>query len=159
MDDIKIKLEPAKENDLIRIFELSNDNIVRENSFQSDRINFNDHKRWFSKKLNDNNSLILMATSEDEFVGQIRFDFGKENVMGVSITKDFRGLGLGSILIKKGLNYVESNKIGANKITAYIKDTNISSIKSFEKAGFRLDDSIKINGIKALRYICKIGQE
>lgn len=155
---MEIELKPASENDLMCLFELSNDDLVRKNSFQSNKINLEDHKKWFIGKLNNKNSLILKATAADEFVGQVRFDFGKENVMGVSIAKDFRGRGLGSILIKKGLDYIKTNKKNISNIIACIKEDNISSIRSFEKAGFILDDRIEISGIKAFKYIYFINE-
>lgn len=149
---MNISIRPAKEEDLIPIYNLSNDNLVRKNSFKTEKIKLTDHKKWFIKKLKDKNALILVANHKIDFIGQIRFDMGKENVIGVSITPEFRGKGLSSHLITKAIKYLKKSKPKFKNITAYIKINNTASIKAFEKAGFQLDKKLIVNKCPSLRY-------
>lgn len=149
---MNISLRLAKKKDLMKVFYLSNDDLVRENSFKPNKIKLTDHKKWFLDKLKDKNTLILIAEQKECFVGQIRFKFEKENVIGISISPEFREKGLGSQLITEGLKYVKKTKPEIKKITAYIKTDNIASVKTFEKAGFFLDKELIINKCQTLRY-------
>ena len=47
------------ESDMKLIFDWSNDDEVRKNSFSSEKIKFEDHQKWFQKKINQENYYIL----------------------------------------------------------------------------------------------------
>lgn len=141
----------------MRIFHLSNDDLVRRNSFKPAQINLANHKQWFAQKLNDPLALILVAEDKSHFVGQVRFEMSaldQKNIIGISLAPAYRGQGLGPVLITKGLKYVKKMRPEIKKIMAYIKIGNIASIKTFEKAGFRFDRELKVDKDRALRYIC-----
>ena len=157
-NEMIISLRLAEKKDLMEVFNLSNEDLVRKSSFKPGKIELVDHKKWFLQKLQDKNALILIAENNKHFIGVVRFDMKKENVIGISISPDFRGQGLGSRLIAKGLKYLEKTKPEIKKITAYIKVDNIASIKTFEKSGFRLDQSLSVDGYKALKYIYSLGE-
>ncbi len=69
-------------------------------------------------------------------VGQIRFDI-VENVATISylIDKDHRGLGLGSVIVKKGIKII-SKENKAHTFIALVKQSNEASARLFQHFGF-----------------------
>jgi len=142
--------------DALDTFNLSNDDLVRRNSFNSEKIKWENHLIWLKKKLEDENSIYFAVVDAlDKFYGQVRFDIDPKNktaIINISLIKNIRGIGLSPIIIDKAVN--ELLKIKSIKlIKAYIKDKNIPSIKSFEKANFVFLDKLIIKGFKSKVYI------
>ena len=72
-------------------------------------------------------------------VGMIRFDemANNEYLLNYSIDKYYRGYGIGKIIIKKGLDFLKKRtKNKGVKIVAYVKQSNVPSIKIFKKLSF-----------------------
>lgn len=139
LTETQLTLRPVQSYDLLNIFELSNDDEVRRLSFNSDKIDLETHTKWFNAKLSSLSTVYFIAEFYCEFAGQVRYEInGKEAVVGISISKNFRGLSLGDKILAKSakLLYEKHNEI--LKIIAYIKQENVVSQKSFEKAGYVL---------------------
>lgn len=145
----KVKLEDKE-----KIFEWANDELARNNSFNSDKISFSEHSKWFENKLNDKNAHYYIGELNGESVGFIRFDIkdGKL-IIGITVDNKYRGKNLSSIFISKACE-IEKNLTDL-PIHAYIKKVNIPSIKSFEKAGFIYQTELKINDVDSYEYIYK----
>lgn len=128
----KLKIRIATENDMEQIFKLSNDEVVRKNSINQNQIKWEDHVSWFKTRIqNIKEPFFIVSDLNDNLVAQVRFDEKDKTIISISISKDFRGKGLGHKIIKEC-----SKKSNFNEIYAYIKKTNIASIKSFQKAGY-----------------------
>jgi len=145
--------------DALEIFNLSNDDVVRKNSFTPQKIEWGSHLIWLKKKLEDENSIYFAVINDlNKFYGLVRFDIGsisKVAIIGISLKKNIRGIGLSPVIIDKAVN--ELLKIKSIKlIKAYIKNENIPSIKSFEKAKFVLLDNLIIKGSKSKVYIKEV---
>ncbi|MBA6155159.1 GNAT family N-acetyltransferase [Tenacibaculum sp. S7007] len=150
-----INFRKAKKEDVRLLFDWSNDPLTRQNSYQSEEINFYDHEKWFHNKINDKNSLLLVGITNNKPVGLVRFDIKNENsTIGITINKNFRGKKLAPKLL------IEASKIYFKEFTkpvlAYIKKENIASVKSFEKASFCYYKEEKINQIDS--YVYKLEQ-
>ncbi|MCK9280014.1 MAG: bifunctional UDP-2,4-diacetamido-2,4,6-trideoxy-beta-L-altropyranose hydrolase/GNAT family N-acetyltransferase [Melioribacteraceae bacterium] len=145
----------AMEEDSKNLFDLSNEPIVRENSINPAPIKWEYHQEWFSKRIKDKNYLLLLALDKDEkLAGQIKYDIEKNNaVVGISISPDHRGKGYASKMLIKSASILKELKPDTNLIIAYIKEENISSIKSFEKSGYQLIGKEIINDNEYLKYI------
>lgn len=138
-----------KESDCLKIFEIANDNEVRQSSFNSDKIDLKDHKKWFKNILKEDSSKFLVLEYENEIIGQLRFDFNeKYPVISISLNKSYRGLGLSKYLLEKGIQY-----IGKSKIVAYIKKDNVRSISFFKSMGFKKDREVIIKDCEAFKFI------
>lgn len=150
----KIKLKKAAEADSKQIFDLSNEENVRENSTFTDPINWDDHTKWFNDKLSDENYLILVVEDEsDNFIGQVRYKIEKNHaIISISISPDFRGLDLAAPMIMESASYLFNNYDNVDSILAYIKEINIPSIKAFEQAGYIYHNQELINNVKFLVY-------
>jgi RimJ/RimL family protein N-acetyltransferase len=135
----KIFLRDAVKDDCRFIWESANDPAVRAVSFSSDEIPWEVHKVWFEKKLTEPSTILLLAENEQkEKIGQLRFEKKPEGyVISVSLVEEFRGKGLGSSLIQLGSEQLFQIFSDADQINAYIKPENRSSIRSFEKAGYK----------------------
>ncbi|MDT9720521.1 GNAT family N-acetyltransferase [Paenibacillus sp. ClWae2A] len=135
---IEIDFREVNSSDMMLLYEWANDPITRAMSFNTTIISKTEHEKWFEKSLHSKN-LYLFIIEINELnlpVGLIRID--EEGLLGISIDKQFRGLGLGSEILKKFIKYIKINNYipKIEKIIALIKSENKASIVSFERAGF-----------------------
>lgn len=139
-----------KKSDCLKIFEIANDDDVRQSSFNSNKIEFEDHKKWFKNILKDDSTKFLVLGYNEDIIGQLRFDFDeKYPVISISLNKNYRGLGLSKYLLDKGIKYIDES----DKIVAYIKKDNFRSISFFESMGFKKDGEVIIKGCEAFKFI------
>lgn len=138
-----------KNEDCLKIFEIANDDEVRESSFNSDKIDLENHKIWFENILKDDSTKFFVLEFENDIVGQIRFDFDEEYpVISISLNKNYRGLSLSKFLFLEGLE-----SIGEDIVLAYIKPENKRSIGFFESIGFEFEEECIIKGNDALKFV------
>lgn len=131
--------------DLNLIFSLSNDPLVRANSFNTKPIEYVVHCKWFEKAVADKNTLFFLVfaeKNEKDFVGQIRFNRVSESstecVISLSITEQFRGKHIAGEFIEFGVEELKKNWHNIESVIAEVKDENIASNKLFIKEGFEL---------------------
>lgn len=141
---MEIEIRNATLFDIEYLFKLANDPIARSNSFNPKPIIWDEHVKWFSNRLEYPDSFTFIFLTSDTPIGIVKFDIKEKTVIGVTVDPNFRGLGIGSQIIKLGCN--EFWKTKDDDIWAYVKNTNIGSIKSFEKASFKCCLNTKING-------------
>lgn len=150
----KIELRLADNNDGELIFEWANDDVTRVNSFSNHKISLEEHKEWFKNKISDNDTRMYIVELNNKPASFIRFDLNDtldSHIISINIAPKQRGRGLASIFLSLALNMLR--KESKLDVVAYIKQDNIKSIKSFERAKFVLKGSDKINGTPALKYI------
>ncbi|MCK4650921.1 GNAT family N-acetyltransferase [Candidatus Babeliales bacterium] len=141
---------------MMDIFNLSNDLIVRKNSFNQENIELQDHIRWFTNKINSDDCIFYVAKSKkNDFIGYVRFDKEneKEYVITIHLSKEFRGRGLGYKIIKDTSNLFFEDCV-ADIIHAYIKKDNHASLKSFLKCRYEIIGEKIINNQICLRLKC-----
>lgn len=143
--NIEYNFRKAEEKDLMDVFHLSNDPLTRQNSLNTNLININDHTDWFKNKIHSNNSCFYMVEdNNNEIIGFVRFDKTPECLISINLSPNARGKGLGSRIIESAsLKFLQDNQ--ESKIFAIIKHSNIASLKSFIKAGYKEIDKIIIN--------------
>lgn len=128
------------------IYNLSNDPLVRANSFNSEPIVYENHVRWFNKVINDPNILFFLVFEGDDFVGQLRFvrtcEESKECVISLSITPEYRGKHIGRDFMDKGIIEMKKNWKKIEIVKAEVKCENEASNKLFMKDGFYLVSSV-----------------
>ncbi|MCF7800170.1 GNAT family N-acetyltransferase [Candidatus Babeliales bacterium] len=134
------KIRLVKKEDVKNIFDLANDLIVRQNSFHPEFISWQDHVKWFEEKITSKNCIFyIIEDQENNFIGQVRFDkiLRDQDVylIGISIAEEFRGKGLGSLILKEVSNKLIKD-YKARKIIAHIKEDNKVSIRSFLSVGY-----------------------
>ncbi|MBR6164258.1 pseudaminic acid synthase [bacterium] len=123
----------ANENDIKKVFNLSNDDTVRQYSFNKEKIKWDDHTKWFNERIkNTNEPFFIAEDSNGNFIAQVRIDKKEETTISISITEHFRGRGLARYIIREC-----SQKAGFRNIIAYVKPENQASLKSFINAGYK----------------------
>lgn len=130
-----IQLRKAIKSDVNLIFDWSNDELVRKQSYYTDKIDIESHINWYNSKYQDPNYLFLILELKNKPFGLVRFDIQKESTtVGVLIDEKFRGKGLSIKSLVLACSYCF--KINSQPILAYIKQSNKASVKVFSKAGF-----------------------
>ena len=134
----QIKLRIAQENDCKLLWEWANDPEVRQSAFNSNNIEWEDHQVWFLNKQNETDCIQYIALSKNDVpIGQIRFDIkGSIAEIDYSIGKDFRRMGLGQMLLKKGIELFCAQQERSITIQGYVKKENAPSSRTFLSAGF-----------------------
>ena len=149
---IPISMRIANSNDVDLYFEWANDELVRQYSFQQDRIQYENHVHWFKSKLENQNFLFLIFFNENNLaIGQVRINKNEEEVIiGISVDKRFRGFGYSFRMLKLACQHYFKN-YSENEIFAYIKLDNKASIASFKRAGFLQVQFVLINNIVSVK--------
>lgn len=141
-------------SDINIVFEWNSNPKVRKQSFNSEPIPFDHHVKWFSEKLNDKNATYYIAELNQLPISLIRFDEKEEEiVVGILIEETMQGRGFAKEFLSK-LSRREFYHRTTNKpIVAYIKESNIASIKSVLKSSYRFENNLVINGNNFQKYI------
>ncbi len=152
--------------DLNLIFSLSNDPLVRANSFNQNKIEYTEHCKWFEKIITDKNTLFFLMfadESEEDFVGQIRFKrksgSSAECDISLSITESFRGKHIARDFLELGIEELKKNWHNIETVVAEVKDENAASNSLFVKEGFKLVSKVntyKLNISEITRQKCNI---
>lgn len=153
----KIHFRFAKESDIDLYYEWTNDQLVRSNSFNQNKVEYSNHVKWFLNKLNSPECFFyLFYNAENKPVGQVRIDKNEnEIVIGISIDEKFRGKSLGCEMLLKSTNdYLK--KHSDSTITAYIKIENKASLAIFKKAGFSNEELTSEQGNQSYKLHKKI---
>lgn len=130
-----MKLRTAVEKDCQLLFRWANDPKVRANSFDLKGISWEEHQKWFKKKMDKETCRMFILEKDANPIGEIRFDKEGENwVISYSIEDKYRGMGLGKEIVKKGIEKV------SKPILAWVKMENIASRKTFESLGFSIQE-------------------
>lgn len=145
----RLSLRDANDNDVKDLFVWRNHPEVRKNSFNTNPISWDEHKKWFWTKIKDQNVTIYIAYYRKNKVGSIRFEV-KDNVIRVSVMLNpaFLGRGIGSEIIRLGTEKFISEKRPKKSLIAEIKKDNITSIKAFQKAGFKESHCVYVFNLK-----------
>ena len=112
-----------------------NDSEVRKNAFNPVAIPWDEHEKWFFKKLEDPYTTLYVVHCKEGPVGQVRFDRkGGEYVISYSLARQFRGLSLGGKILQLAINRLKKKFCGT--LRAEVKADNTPSNRIFRKLGF-----------------------
>lgn len=155
LEKIDIKMRKARPGDSKDLWEWRNDPDTRKWSYNTGKIEYPDHRAWFSKKLKEKGARIYIAENgKKEKIGQIRFELAGKGVSSVNVNLNpvFFGRGLGSKVIDAGTRLFIKENPKVRTVTAEIKKENIASRKAFIKAGYRFSHGVKRAGANADVY-------
>lgn len=147
-----LNLRQALEEDAMTYFNWVNEPNVRENSFQSETIELEEHLNWFNKRIRSLTSFFFIAEISYKPCGQIRFDV-EDNLayVDISIDSNYRGQRIAPTIIQKGIK--EFRKASPEKeyqIIAEIKISNKKSINSFKGVNFVETNRKTVNGTETV---------
>ena len=130
-------LRNVRKDDIDLLFAWAKDPVVRANSFNTEQIPYEDHKKWFSKLINDENQRQYILMEDDEEVGQIRFTIsGEEAEIGYSISPEKRGCGYGRIILELAKTRLKEDRPDVLKLIGRVKEGNHASESCFKKCSF-----------------------
>ncbi len=133
---MKIKIKKASINDASFFYELRNEKSARKNFFNTKNIKYNDHLKWYEKKIKKKNAIFLVALSNNsEKIGTVRYETNKIFTdISINISKKFRNIGFGSKIIKESEKFLKKKTI----IISRIRSNNKSSIKIFKRNNYNV---------------------
>jgi len=156
---LKLKARPATIKDRAQLLAWANDKEIRKKSFMTRRITNEEHDKWLSRVLADqeNQCLFIMENQDASSCGQVRFsrNGGDDWEIHFSIAAQFRGQKLGAQMIRAGLDaFVENAQ--RSRIIAKVKKNNTASLRVLANVGFEIDEKNKSNDLETrLVYIPK----
>lgn len=132
-----LRIRHAETDDARLFYNWANDQAVRANAFSQEKITWEDHLQWYKSKLGQKSTKLLVLECSEIPLGQIRFDKDDDGfwVIDYSVDKRFRGMGFGSIVVRKGVEHLKA-VMDNIKMKAEVKSENVSSIKVFRKMKF-----------------------
>ena len=132
-------LREVKKNDWNVLLEWRNDKITRQNSFNSNLISVNEHKKYIKNTITSPNRIIFILEYNEIPVGTIREDKLEKDELELSYTISpmYRGKKIGQIMMSL---YLIERK---GSFLCEVQEENISSIKMIEKLGFKLFNTEK----------------
>lgn len=126
---------------------------IRKYAFAKSEITFDEHKQWFLQKINSQNCLYFLAYLNSNAVGSIRFDIVENKaIISYLIQPNFFGKGLGFKLMKIGLERLKSENKEISRVEGKVMNSNIASIKIFEKLNFSSEEFDKETMLFYLNY-------
>ena len=113
----------ANKDDIKKVFDLSNDDVVRQNSINKGKINWENHTKWFSDRIkNTEEPFYIIEDEKGNFIAQVRFNKEDEGfVISISIQKEFRGKGIAGHLLNMAVEDMRLKGISPLYLVADIK--------------------------------------
>lgn len=147
-----VKIRQANESDMLLFLEWANDSVVRYNAVNQNKIVLEDHEKWFNERINDKFMFVIEYMGLP--IGQIRFDsdLGKL-LITYSITTPYRGLGIGTIALKKTIEIVEKETKKTIAFKALVRPDNLSSRSVFSKLGFKRYEPVTLDSRQFDQFI------
>ena len=143
---LEMKFRNAAQDDATLVFNWVTDPEVRKYSFSNDEIKMEHHLKWFNLKIKNKFCQYFIVEINHAPIGQIRFDALEEEqdtyLISYLISKEYRGQGLGTSFLIKGIMNLRSVR-PVKKVIGYVQDLNSSSLKVFGKAGFEKKIDLK----------------
>lgn len=148
-----IILVPAEDRDAKDVFNLSNQRAVRENSYSPDPIIYSEHIKWYNNIIRSEKDILFLAKIDEKLAGQVKFSKeGGNFIVGISIDENFRGLGLGKIILQKGIENLKNIFSCKTKVIAFVKTGNLVSAKLFISLGFVEKEILTIKGAESYKF-------
>lgn len=121
------------------IFDWANDENCRQNSFNPEKIELSEHKKWFGKILKSDSVFLFILYDGNTPVGQVRIDIDRHvGIINYSIGKHFRGQGYGEIILSMIEKQISKMEMPITCLIGRVKFSNIASRKLFEKLGYKI---------------------
>ena len=138
-------IRPADISDSFDILEWRNDPRSCSMFISSDRVNEEQHRKWFQASLNNPLRYLYVGVLDEKKVGVCRFDYDHSSGLSeisINLNPAMRGLKLSFIFLEKSISkYRETSDC---TLLATIKKDNEASLRLFRRFGFvlsRADDN------------------
>ena len=134
---LHISLRPATAADCRQYFDWANDPAVRQQSYNSDPIPYEQHQRWFAAKLADPAETLYLLSYDNQPLGQVRFSTaGEEAVISYALAAPFRGRGLAAPMLERAIAQLATERPALRRLLGYVKNSNEASGRVFAALDF-----------------------
>lgn len=134
-------LRKVSEKDSKKIWSWRNDPETRKNSFNTDEIDYQSHKKWLSEILSNKNIEMFISEINTNDIGVVRIDKTNGEIH-INMNPIFRNKGYGKKTLRVVIPYIFNN-LKLNSAIARIKVENEASIHIFEALGFKAESKNK----------------
>lgn len=132
-----VEMRPARDSDARLVWQWRNSPEIRATSADSSEILWDDHRAWFARKLDDPQTLMLLAEHAGEAVGFVRFDLVQDRAMvSIFLAPGFAGRGFGLAALQGGESWLRAHNPEIRAFYADVRPENHASIALFESAGY-----------------------
>lgn len=147
-----IMLTEALPEDAELTFKWASDRGLRTYSFSQGPISWEKHYAWFHEKLHSADCQYYIARQKGRAIGSIRFDkSGDSAVISYLLDQDFQGKGLGTWLLNAGVEQLLiDGPFSFREIVGQVINSNIPSLKSFEKLNFEQTETESVVTFKRI---------
>lgn len=151
-------IEEAKVEDALEIINYTNqvagetDNLTFGHG--EFRLSKEDEEKFIATQQNMRTSLFLVARANGKIVGSVNLKGNLKKRMrhtaefGITVLKEYWGLGIGKLLMGKMIKYAK--RVGITKINLKVRSDNRRAIKLYQKLGFEREGlerhAMKIKG-------------
>lgn len=140
-------LRDVKKNDIKDVYDLSNQDYVRQYAINVEKIKWEDHIKWFDSVINDENIVFYVVSNDKlQFLGLIRYSLeDDEATVTIHFTEKLKGKGHAVELLNEANNKLFTSNHRVNKIVAFVHPNNTPSKRIFAKLNFKLEDEGEFN--------------
>jgi len=133
-----VDLRPASEDDAEKVWAWRNAPTTREFFFDATAVSLEDHRAWWRKSIGAGDRILLLGRIGTLDLGVLRFDVcGAKAIISIYIDPELTGLGLGTALMNKGLDWIRWNRSDIWTLEAQVKTDNYASRRMFISTGFK----------------------
>lgn len=155
-NDMKVIIRTGKINDAEAILHIQRD-VAEENEYLISVPDELDKTRdeqisWVQRLIENETETIIVAEIDDKVIGWLVFQspnrkrLSHTGSFGMMIHKDYRGIGIGKMLITELLDWAEKNPL-IEKVSLGVFSTNRRAISLYKRMGF-LEEGRKKKEIK-----------
>lgn len=143
-------------NDVRMVFDWSMDEATRENSLNTSGFAYEEHQKWFERKLKDPEYHILIYMDGEVPVGMLRIERTSEGgLISIAVSPDHRGKGYGEKILACASQF--ANDLKYQKLVAQIWSENKASIQIFERNAYEFESEFELeDGRTFKQYIRKL---
>jgi UDP-2,4-diacetamido-2,4,6-trideoxy-beta-L-altropyranose hydrolase len=158
--EMRFSMRKAADSDLELYYNWANNDEVRQNAVCSDPIIFENHQRWFSSRLESQISKLYVGLWNGLPIGQVRFDLHENSwEIAYSVDPNYRNMGFGELLIRKGMNELLAEIHADLTIVALVKYHNIPSVEVFKKLHYKEEQPELRSGIELRCFTYRLSSQ
>ena len=133
-----VSIRPASINDMSQYYDWVNETTVRDNSFNSDPIDWQTHKKWFNERINSEDCLLCVAEVDGKRAGQARFERENDELVNIDFSVDykFRGQGVAKSMLVSAMKHTLGHWTNFSEFQGKVKRGNKPSHRVFLDLGF-----------------------
>jgi RimJ/RimL family protein N-acetyltransferase len=136
-----VTLRPARSDDAERVREWRNDGDAVRFSVTGRPVSAAEHQRWFTAILAGGDVRLWIAEEAGEAVGQVRLDVTEATgTVSIAVAGEHRGRSLAVSMLRALIEVVAADG-DVRRLTALTHPDNTSSLRAFERAGFRRQEA------------------